>query len=128
MKLCQPLFALVTLVFTAGCATAPASPILRQSVIVDQKGVDPVAYATDLRECEAYAAQVATGQEVAVNAAGGAVLGGALGAVGGSTKDARRGATAGAVIGSTKGVADAMESKNEVLRNCLRGRGYRVLN
>ncbi|MGB0317402.1 MAG: hypothetical protein ACPGAD_00980 [Pseudomonadales bacterium] len=74
MKLSQPLFALVTLVFTAGCATAPASPILRQSVIVDQKGVDPVAYATDLRECEAYAAQVATGQEVAVNAAGGAVL------------------------------------------------------
>ena len=70
MKLSQPLFALVTLVFTAGCATAPASPILRQSVIVDQKGVDPVAYATDLRECEAYAAQVATGQEVAVNGPG----------------------------------------------------------
>jgi outer membrane lipoprotein SlyB len=63
-----------------------------------------------------------------VNAAGGAVLGGALGAVRGSTKDARRGATAGAVIGATKGVADAMKSKDEVLRNCLTGRGYRVLN
>lgn len=128
MKLSQPLWVLATLALLAGCATTPAAPILRQSVIVDQKGVDPVVYATDLQECEAYAAQVATGQEVAVNTAGGAVLGGALGAVRGSSKDARRGATAGAVIGATKGVADAMESKNEVLRNCLRGRGYRVLN
>ena len=50
MKLSQPLFALVTLVFTAGCATAPASPILRRSDR-GSKGVDPVAYATDLREC-----------------------------------------------------------------------------
>ncbi len=112
----------------AGCATAPSAPLLRQSVIVDQKGVDPVAYAADLQDCQAYAEQVAMGQEVAVNAVGGAVLGGALGAATGSTKDARRASTAGAAIGATKGVADALESKDDVVRNCLTGRGYRVLN
>ena len=114
MKLSQPLFALVTLVFTAGYATAPASPILRQSVIVDQKGVDPVAYATDFRECEAYAAQGRYGAGGRRKCGRGAVLGGALGAVGGSTKDARRGATAGAVIGATQGRRRRYgESKNE---------------
>lgn len=53
MKLSQPLWVLATLALLAGCATTPAAPILRQSVIVDQKGVDPVVYATDLQECEA---------------------------------------------------------------------------
>ena len=116
------------LVALAGCATAPGAPLLRQGVIVDQKGIDPVAYAADLQDCQAYAEQVAMGQDVAVNAVGGAVLGGALGAARGSTKDARRAATAGAAIGATKGVVDALESKDDVVRNCLTGRGYRVLN
>ncbi|MGQ0697778.1 MAG: glycine zipper family protein [Panacagrimonas sp.] len=104
----------------AGCA--------RDRVIVDTKGVDMSRYNQDQAECETYASQVSTGQEAAKGAGFGAVIGAALGAIFGNHTSVARGAGAGGVLGGAKGAARGEGEKTQVLRNCLRGRGYRVLN
>ena len=97
-------------------------------IIIDRKGVDMVAYQADLEECKAYAEQVSTGEKVAKGTASGAVIGGVLGAVVGNSRTAERGAGAGAVTGGVKGYSEGEREKHRVIRNCLSGRGYRVLN
>lgn len=98
-----------------------------QQPIVDMKGVDREQYRQDLAECEQYAQQVSTGEEVAKHAVIGAAVGGAIGAVVGDSRTAERVAGAGAISGSTKGAARAEQRKDRVVFNCLKGRGYKVL-
>jgi hypothetical protein len=94
--------------------------------IVDTKGLDLAQYERDKAECEAYATQVSTGQAVAKGAAGGAAVGAAIGAI--ASGDAGRGAGIGAVTGGAESARIATNEKTTVVRNCLRGRGYHVLN
>lgn len=93
--------------------------------IIDTKGVDMARYERDKAECEAYATQVSTGQAVGRGAAGGAAVGAAIGAITGS---AGRGAGIGAVTGGAESARISDREKANVVSNCLRGRGYRVLN
>jgi len=93
--------------------------------IVDRKGVDPAAYERDLAECTSYGAEV----QVAAGAAKGAVAGGAYGAAVGSIGgDAADGAGAGAISGATWSALEADREKQQVVKRCLAGRGYRILN
>lgn len=94
--------------------------------IIDTKGVDMAAYRQDLAECETYAEQVSTGRAVGKGAAGGAAVGAAIGAIAGG--DAAKGAGIGAVSGGAQSARMSDREKANVVRNCLRGRGYRVLN
>ena len=91
--------------------------------IIDTKGVNMAQYQQDLYECEGYAEQVRVGQR----AAGGAVAG-AVGAAVSDSDAAKRAAGAGAVVGTTKGTGRAVREQQQVVRNCLRNRGYAVLN
>jgi len=75
-----------------------------QTPIVDMKGVDPHAYAADLTDCLGYAAEVHAGRQSATGAGGGAVPGGA------------------------RGGSNARNDRRAVVRNCLIGRDYYVLN
>jgi uncharacterized protein YcfJ len=99
-----------------------------QRIIVDQKGTDMSMYNRDLAECRSYAEQVPAGSEAAKGALGGAVIGGVLGAVVGDSGTAGRGAGAGAVVGGVRGGGRAEHEKDRVVKNCLRNRGYKVLN
>jgi len=108
----------------AGCSSGP---------IVDMKGVDRAQYESDLAECERYADQVS----VAQNAGGGALFGGAAGAaigaaIGAVTGSPGTGAAVGAAGGGTSGLfggtARGVSKEQQVVRNCLKGRGYRVLD
>jgi hypothetical protein len=113
---------LLTVFLVSGCAGRQPGA----GTIVDMKGVDRYQYRIDLAECEEYADQVAVGQQAATGAAGGAVVGGLVGAVaGGSTK---RSAGVGAVVGGAKGTYRGVEERHQVVGNCLRNRGYAVLN
>ncbi len=94
--------------------------------IIDTKGVDMTRYRTDLAECESYATQVSTGAAVGKGAAGGAAVGAAIGAIAGG--GAAQGAGIGAVSGGAESARISDREKADVVRNCLRGRGYRVLN
>jgi len=106
-----------------GCASQPS-----QSVIIDRRGVDMQRYAIDLEECAAYAREVPVEQNTARDAARGAAVGGAVGAIVGGTDAAVRTAGVGAVGGATRGLIRSEAEQRVVVRNCLRGRGYRVLN
>jgi len=117
--------ALIMLGMLAACAGRDRAP---GGVIVDKKGVDPVQYQKDLDECSAYADQVDAGGKVAGGAVGGAVVGGAVGAIFGGGDGAARGAGAGGVVGGARGVRETAHERHSVVSNCLRNRGYAVLN
>ncbi len=97
-------------------------------IIIDQKGVNSAAYQQDLAECKTYAESVKKGEKTAVGAASGAVVGGLIGAITGGASGAATGAGVGAVGGGAKGVSEGAQSEVQVVKNCLRGRGYHVLN
>ncbi len=96
--------------------------------IIDRQGVDMTRYHQDLSQCETYATQVSTGTEAGKGAVGGAVIGAAIGAIVGNSTTVARGAGVGGVVGGARGAARGETEKDRVVKNCLRGRGYRVLN
>jgi outer membrane lipoprotein SlyB len=115
--------------FLAVALSACASTRHRSGdVIVDTKGVDMVAYERDLYEYRSYAEQVDVGEEAARGAVTGAVVGGAVGAVVNGSDGAERGAGVGAIGGGVRGAREASRERELVVKNCLRGRGYKVLN
>lgn len=96
-------------------------------VIIDPAGVDMQAYERDRAECQALSQQVQGGQAIK-GAAGGAVIGGAIGAIRGNSQQAQRDAGVGAVLGAVGGAHKTAQEKMAVQKNCLRNRGYKVLN
>jgi hypothetical protein len=61
----------------------------------------------------------------------GAAVGAAVGAATGAVSDRREvgeAAGIGAIYGGTRSGLDADREKQKVFKNCMRGRGYRVLN
>lgn len=114
----------ITALLLASCAGADVRPI------VDMKGVNEVRYEKDLAECQNYAKEASgMGGTAAKGAGAGAVVGGLLGLVtGGNRTDIVQAAGAGAVIGGAGGAYKGNESQEAVVKKCLVGRGYKVLN
>lgn len=88
-------------------------------------------YQQDLAECQAYANQVSPVQDAAVGALGGAALGAGLGALTGAAfkgvsvgEGAAVGAVGGGVLGLAGGAYTGHQNQQNVLANCMRGRGY----
>lgn len=107
-------------VAVSACAT--------HKVIVDKQGIDMAQYEQDLAECSQYAEEVDTGSEVAKGAVGGAVIGGAVGAILGGRRSAEKLGGVAVVTGAAGGGSSASREKSQVIKNCLRGRGYKILN
>lgn len=118
MKTINLLLPMLLAYFLAGCAAHP-------DPIIDTQGVDPNALAKDWQECEAYTEEILISQGVVKGGATGAVVGALGGAIDGN---AGRGAAGGALYGGTRSGLDADREKQKVFKNCMRGRGYRVLN
>ena len=115
-------------IFTLMTVLATLTACAGSQPIVDLKGVDPAQYRRDLADCQTYADQVPVARKGATRAAVGAVVGGAVGAVVGNSRTVERAAGAGAVIGGAKGTGRGLNERERVVRNCLRNRGYAVLN
>ena len=111
---------------TAACGSV--EQITGQEPIVDMRGVNVTAYQADLWECQSYANDVALGRQVMVATAGGAAVGAVVGAAVGNSDTAKQVAGVGAASGALHGVKDGLHERRMVIRNCLNGRGYRVLN
>lgn len=108
-------------VFLAGCA--------RNQIVIDRQYVDMAAYERDLAECRSYAEETGSvGADAAKGAVGGAVVGGAIGAVVGNSRTAGKLGGVGAITGGVRGGAKSRAEKNRIIKRCLSGRGYRVLN
>ncbi len=96
--------------------------------IIDTQGVNMAQYEVDLEQCNAYADQVQVARQATVGTIAGAAIGGVFGAVIGDSNTAQRGAGVGAVGGGARGVGSGLREREMVIRRCLTGRGYRVLN
>lgn len=95
---------------------------------IDTQGVDVGQLECDLEECQAYAAQVSPARSAVSNAIGGAIFGALIGlAVGDHGWAARAGAQGGAIGGALGGAGGAVVAQTNIVRNCMAGRGYRVL-
>lgn len=109
-------FFVLLAVLLTGCAYQP---------IVDRPGAN---YSKDLAECRAYEQGVAgPGTGAAVGAGAGFAMGFAICAILRGSDCGRVGAAT-AVLGATSTAGAGAESEAQVVRNCLRARGYAVLN
>lgn len=112
-----PLIALLLILL--GCASS-------NEPIIDTKGVDMTVYEQDLAECKTYSEEIDSKTGVAKGAAAGGAVGGAAGAIGGGNMG--RSAGVGAVLGAASSAFRANDDKATVVKRCLAGRGYKVLN
>ena len=94
--------------------------------IVDMQGANRQQYYQDLNECQEYAQQVKSRD--AGGAVTGAAVGGAIGAEVGDSTTASKGAGVGAITGLARGGSNTRREKDQVVKNCLHGRGHKVLN
>ena len=95
-------------------------------IIIDPKGVDMRAYHADLADCQHLADQVES--KIAEGVVGGAVVGALFGAIVGGHKTARTTGALGALTGGLGGAGEEHYQREKVIRNCLRNRGYQILN
>lgn len=109
---------LLAVTCTAGCADNPRP-------IVDPKDLDTAIYEADLAECSTLGREA----EVAGGVVRGAVFGAAVGATFGAVfGDAATGAELGAITGASDSALGNELGRQSVIKECMRGRGYRVLN
>ncbi|MQQ09799.1 glycine zipper family protein [Epibacterium sp. SM1979] len=90
-------------------------------------GAPSAAFQVDLTACQSLARDQKQFDSETVQAA---VLGAGIGAVLGevdSSDDPWGGAVVGALVGGASGVADADERREEIVVECMRGRGHRVV-
>lgn len=107
-----------------GCANTGAN----YRPMVDTKDVDMTRFESDLSDCSAYAARTAGAAEMAaVGAVVGALIGAVLATTGGAKRDRGEIARVGAVSGALGAAADGERDQRTIIRNCLSGRGYKVL-
>lgn len=116
----------VAVALLAGCATRPGG--INYAPLTDLKPGQNETYMADLQACQAYAAQKA---DAADGAATGAVVGAvALGLmsviIGGGGHG--RWAAVGALSGAAEGAVVGEEGQRNVIRRCMAGRGYSVLD
>ncbi|GAB6061210.1 hypothetical protein [Desulfonatronum parangueonense] len=115
---------MISFLMLTGCAT--------YRPIVDMQGVNSAQYEADLRDCQNYARQVSPATSTVVGGAIGAGAGALLGLVVGSYfgragEFAGMGAAVGGTSGGMTGAAEGAKSQMEIIRRCMAGRGYRVL-
>jgi outer membrane lipoprotein SlyB len=126
LNLMRRVTSLALLVILAGCAQS-------YQPVVDTRGVDTARYQQDLFECRQYAERVSPVGQAAtgglLGAAGGAALGAIVGAFsGGAGTGAAIGAATGGAVGAGAGGVTGVSEQQRIIDNCLRGRGYNVLN
>lgn len=95
-------------------------------IIIDPHGVDMGQYQADLAECQHLSQQVHS--KVGGGVVGGAIVGAIAGKIVGSNRTAVKTAKLGALSGGLSGGAATMQERERVVKNCLRNRGYQVLN
>ena len=109
----------------AGCATAPGGANYAPMVDTGHRIGD---YNADLAECQSYAQRAAgAGDGAVAGAVGGAIVMGVLSAILGGGGHGRW-AAVGALSGAASGAAAGETNQRDVIRRCMAGRGYSVLN
>jgi outer membrane lipoprotein SlyB len=115
------LSAFVAVAMINGCATRGAN----YEPLIDLRGTESKPIAQDIYDCQQYAKH-------ALDAAGGAVAGAIAGALLMAIIMPRGfrnyGAGQGAAVGGVAGAAQANDTQETIIKRCMAGRGYNVLN
>ena len=115
----------------SGCIATQSDSIFNTGSgkpIVDTKGVNMSQYELDLEECSTFAEDKSTGKSIAKGAVTGAAVGAVIEAITGDVRSRRDAIEIGAVSGGAQSGIRAVREKEQIVRRCLRGRGYKVLN
>ena len=120
------LFLPLFFILNACVSSEDGLPVVR--IIVDQAGVDINAYNNDLYECRQYAGQINAGEDALSGALAGAIIGALVGAAIDNSDTAKRTGGYGAILGGAEAGGDAVQTQETVVKKCLTGRGYKVLN
>ena len=118
---------ILTLTAFSGCTTT-GDGLPTTKVITDTKGIDMAQYNQDMYECRQFASQISVGEETLTGLLAGAIVGAAVGAAIDDSDTAKRGASLGAISGASEGAGGALSEQDQVIKKCLVGRGYQVLN
>ena len=118
--------ALLFATMITGCANTGAN----YRPLVDLQGRSEAQYQTDMRQCQEYASKVmGAGESAAVGAVAGAAIGAVIaGLFGGGRQSRNDSSMYGALVGAGSGGVSAEEEQRTIIRRCLAGRGYNVLN
>ena len=121
-------FSLSLLFILIGCVAPSSDGLPSVRIIVDQAGIDINAYNNDLFECRQYAGQINAGSDALSGALAGAIVGALVGAALDNSDTAKRTGGYGAILGGAEAGGDAVQTEETVVKKCLTGRGYKVLN
>lgn len=119
MKKYIVLITVLSTLIISGCAR-------HSKVIIDPQGVNMSNYQADLADCRQVSEQVES--KVGKGLLGGAVVGAVAGEIVGGGNKTQVGSKLGALSGAIKGGRATRIERARVVKNCLRHRGYRVLN
>ena len=115
----------------SGCIATQSDSIFNTGSgkpIVDTKGVNMSQYELDLEECSTFSEDISTGKSIAKGAVTGAAVGAVIEAITEDVRSRRDAIEVGAVSGGVQSGIRAVREKEQIVRRCLRGRGYKVLN
>ena len=117
------------LITLSGCVANSSGSIFESSKpIIDTKGVNMSQFDIDLKECSVFSEDISTGKSIAKGAATGAAVGAVIEAITDDVRSRRDAIEVGAVSGGAKSGIRAVREKEQILKRCLRGRGYKILN
>ena len=117
------------LITLSGCVANSSSSIFESSKpVIDTKGVNMSQYEIDLEECSTFSEDISTGKSIVKGAATGAAVGAVIEAITDDVRSRRDAIEVGAVSGGAQSGVRAVREKQQILKRCLRGRGYKVLN
>ena len=115
----------------SGCISTQSGSIFNPGSgkpIVDTKGVNMAQYELDLQECSSFSEDISTGKSIAKGAVTGAAVGAVIEAITDDVRSRRDAIEVGAVSGGARSGIRAVQQKEQIVRRCVRGRGYKVLN
>jgi outer membrane lipoprotein SlyB len=121
----KTIITLAAAIVLTGCATTSTG----SNFVPLIDGNDRAKISADLHDCQAYARQVAGAADRAVaGAIAGALIGGALNHALGVRGQGNEMAAFGALTGGLQAAGEGARDQQSIIRNCMVGRGHRVLN
>ena len=123
----KKLFLYLNLFFVVGCAQTDLSD-RNDIAIIDTRGVDESVFKKDYSECSAFAKNIDLTERTLKQGAVAGATGAAVGAIIGGEEAAKKIGGSAAVLNAVEANLAGRNEQAKIIKNCLRGRGYKVLN
>ena len=123
----KKLFLYVNICFVIGCAQTDLSD-RNDIAIIDTRGVDESVFKKDYSECSDFAKNIDLTERTLKQGAVAGATGAAVGAIIGGEEAAKKIGGSAAVLNAVEANLDGRSEQAKIIKNCLRGRGYKVLN